>query len=180
MKIAITGTTSGIGKELSCQLSKDGHDVLELNKNNGFDISRDADNIANIDFDVFINNAHHNFSQVNLLFKLWELNKNRKCIIISIGSVSGDGNKDKKNKYAIQKSALEKSCKQLQLTDSDAKVCLLKLGRVDTPLVKHITDYPKLDPFDIYNAISWILSQPQKITIKNLTIDSFKSSEKLD
>lgn len=61
MKIAITGTTSGIGLETLKLLEAEGHEVVSFNRPE-YDL-HDLDNISKIDlsgFDVLINNAAHN------------------------------------------------------------------------------------------------------------------------
>ncbi len=60
MKIAITGTTKGIGKALKEEFKKVGHTVLEINRNTyNFDNPIDICNINLMNIDVLINNAGH-------------------------------------------------------------------------------------------------------------------------
>lgn len=177
MKIVITGHTSGLGKTLYDSLSER-HDVLGLSRKNGHDLSLDLCPFMIDNFDVYINNAYHGYAQVDLLYQIFNKNKYRKCTIINVGSVSADGNRDTVNEYAIHKAALEKACSQLQLIDSECRVVHLKLGRMDTPMTDHKSEYPRIDPKYVANTIEWIMNQPDYIVIKNLTLDIMHSRRK--
>lgn len=177
MKIVITGHTSGLGKALYDGLSEK-HDVLGLSRQNGHDLGVDLCPFLVDNFDVYINNAYHRYAQVDLLYQIFDRNKYRKCTIINVGSVSADGNKDTVNEYAIHKSALEKACSQLQLIDSECKVVHLKLGRMDTPMTSHKRDYPQMEPKYVANTVEWIMSQPDDILVKNITLDIMHSRRK--
>jgi NAD(P)-dependent dehydrogenase (short-subunit alcohol dehydrogenase family) len=177
MKIIITGHTSGLGKSLYDDLSEK-HDVIGLSRQNGHNLSIDLASFMIDDFDVYINNAYHAYAQTDLLYQLFDKNKYRECTIINIGSVSADGNRDAVNEYAIHKAALEKACSQLQLIDSECKVVHLKLGRMNTPMTDHKSEYPRMDTKYIANAIKWMIDQPNDILIKNLTLDIMHSRRK--
>jgi len=177
MKIVITGHTSGLGKTLYDVLSKD-HEVLGLSRNNGHDLSLDLSSFVIDDFDVYINNAYYGYAQVDLLYQIFNRNKYKDCTIINIGSVSADGNKDTVNEYAIHKAALEKTCSQLQLIDSDCRVVHLKLGRMNTPMTDHNKDYPRMETEYVTNVIEWIINQPKDILLKNITLDIMHSRRK--
>lgn len=174
MKVIITGSTGGLGSALVKTFQD--CEILCLDRINGFDLNKNIDDFVNDTFDVFINNAHSGFQQTNLLYKLFEKNKSRYCIIVNIGSVSSDGNKDYINEYAVHKASLEKACLQLQLIDSECKVSLVKLGRTNTPMVANRIGYPKMDPNYISQSIRWLVEQPKNIVIKNLTIDQRHSN----
>lgn len=178
MKIVITGHTSGLGKTLYDSLSKR-HEVLGLSRQNGHDLSIDLCPFIVDNFDVYINNAYHQYAQVDLLYQIFNKNKYRHCSIINVGSVSADGNRDSVNEYAIHKSALEKACSQLQLIDSECKVIHLKLGRMNTPMTDHKKEYPRMDTDYISNVIEWIMIQPSDILIKNFTLDIMHSRRKI-
>lgn len=177
MKIVITGHTSGLGKSLYQKFSKD-YDVIGLSRTNGYDLSLNLEPFITQDFDIFINNAYHKYSQVDVLYGLFDRNKYKSCTIINVGSVSADGNKDTINEYAIHKSALEKACTQLQLIDSECKVVHLKLGRMNTPMTEHRKEYPRMDTDYIADTVEWIVKQPKDILIKNLTLDIMHSRRK--
>jgi NADP-dependent 3-hydroxy acid dehydrogenase YdfG len=177
MKMVITGHTRGLGKTLFERFSAD-NEVTGLSRENGYDLSDNLSPFIIDNFDVYINNAYSGYAQVELLYRLFHMNKYRECSIINIGSVSADGNKDVINEYAVHKAALEKACSQLQLIDTDCKVIHLKLGRMNTQMTDHKRDYPRLDTDYIFDSIDWILNQPKNILIKNLTIDMMHSRRK--
>lgn len=177
MKIVITGHTSGLGKALYNLLSKD-HEVISLSRQNGYDLSKGLDKFLIDDFDVYINNAYHDFSQTKLLYQLFEKNKYRDCSIINVGSVSADGNRDTVNEYAVHKASLEKACLQLQLIDTNCKIIHLKLGRMNTPMTDHRSEYPRIETDYIANTIEWVMGQPKDILIKNMTLDIMNSRRK--
>ena len=172
MKISITGHTSGLGQALFNHWSNAGHDLIGFSLSNGFNIDTDIEKISEGEFDIFINNAYSKYQQVELLYKLYEKNKNRKCTIINIGSASSDGNVDRIKPYAIEKLALEKACLQLQFNSSVCKVLLIKPGRMETPMVAH-TNSKKIDLSYMASTIDWLIAQPENIAIRSITIDNF-------
>lgn len=177
MIIVITGHTSGLGRAIYDRLSSD-NEVIGLSRANGNDLSTDLSTFLIEDFDVYINNAYHGYAQTDLLYKLFEQNKYRKCTVINVGSVSADGNKDTVNEYAVHKAALEKACSQLQLIDSECRVVHLKLGRMNTPMTENRKEYPRMDTGYIADVIEWIIDQPENVLLKNLTVDIMHSRRK--
>tara|TARA_R110000796_G_scaffold92303_7_gene196571 strand:+ start:5944 stop:6489 length:546 start_codon:yes stop_codon:yes gene_type:complete len=177
MKIVITGHTSGLGKALYDELSRD-NDVVGMSRKNGYDLSKDLKQFVADDFDVYINNAYCEHSQTDLLYKLFTKNQYKDCTIINIGSVSAEGNKDVVNEYAIHKASLKKACSQLQLIDGDCKVVHMQLGRMNTPMTEHRKEYPRIETKYVTDTIKWIMQQPKDIIIKNLTLDIMHSRRK--
>ena len=88
MKIAITGTSQGLGQHLKQVFEHHGHKVLEFNRSNGYDIKQPQMIVDAVqDCNLFINNAYDGYGQVDLLYALvdaWENKENR--FIINIGS----------------------------------------------------------------------------------------------
>lgn len=86
--IGITGSTQGLGSALVREFSKHGHDVIEFNRSNGYDIKNPGPIVKDADHcDLFINNAYDGYGQVDLLYALvdqWEKQNNK--FIINIGS----------------------------------------------------------------------------------------------
>lgn len=177
MKIVITGHTSGLGKAIYDRFEKK-HQVVGLSRSTGHDLSSNIRPFLIDDFDIYVNNAYYNYSQTDLLYRLFDRNKYRDCTIINIGSVSADGNKDTVNEYAVHKAALEKACTQLQLIDSDCRVIHLKLGRMNTPMTEDRNMYPRMNTEYVAETIEWMINQPSNILIKNLTIDIMHSRRK--
>lgn len=157
MKTYITGTTRGLGEALVDKFQREMifGDVIGLNRPD-YDLSK-SETISKIvddteGFDVFVNNAHCDYAQLYLLYALFERNKDRDCIIINIGSTSADGDRMTINKYAVQKKALDSACTQLQLVPSKCKVMQVKLGHMDTAMIRHI-DSPKMHPVEVARKI---------------------------
>ncbi len=170
MRIAITGTTSGLGKACKEHFSLM-HEIVELNRPL-YDLDKNIDEFVSDDFDVYINNAYSNYTQVDLLYKLFDRNKNRDCKIINIGSVCADRTYEHVFPYAIHKKALADTCLQLQQIDSKCKVIHLRLGRMATPMTINRPE-PKINPAVIATYIeSVLLHMPSSIVIKDITIDN--------
>jgi NADP-dependent 3-hydroxy acid dehydrogenase YdfG len=169
MKLIITGTTSGLG--LSCKNYFHNHNIIELNRPQ-YDLDKNLNDFVFDNFDVYINNAYSNWAQVDLLYRLFEKNKDRDCKIINIGSVCADRTYDKVYPYAIHKLALAAACNQLQQIDSRCRIIHLKLGRMQTPMTIHRPN-PKLDTTQISQQIDYIIKMDNSIVIKELTIDNF-------
>jgi hypothetical protein len=87
MKYAITGHTSGIGKNIFEKLSPD---IIGFSKSTDYDITKFIDRQRIIqeskDCDIFINNAHDGFGQTLLLIELFREWKNLDKTIINVGS----------------------------------------------------------------------------------------------
>ena len=170
MKIVITGTTSGLG--LACkEYFNIKHEVIELNRPQ-FDLDQNLDDFVYNDFDVYINNAYSNWTQVDLLYKLFEKNKDRNCKIINVGSVCADRTYDRVYPYAIHKLALSAACLQLQQIDSQCRIIHLKLGRMNTPMISH-RNGRKMDTSIVVKQIQHLIDLDDSIVIKELAIDNF-------
>lgn len=173
MKVYITGTTRGLGRALAKDFTKAKFKVTGLNRPE-YDLTNytdgNLDKFVKDDFDIYINNAQYEFAQTELLYRLFENNKDRKCHIINIGSVSSDGDRKAINKYAIAKTALEKACTQLSLIGGRCKVSLIKPGRMNTQMIE-TTEGAKLDPREVSRAVVWTAIMPNYINIKSMSID---------
>jgi len=162
MKIALTGHTSGIGKAICKRFPN----TVGFSRSNDHDISDDYNReeilfaIQEYEPDIFINNAHDGFSQVNLLYKLVDIHDGK---IINISSNSSDGIKKKKHIYAVEKGALDKASEQLFYLGHD--ITNLRLGLVDTPRVDKPkwNEKKKMSPDYIVDIIEWIIKQPHRI-----------------
>ena len=169
MRIVITGTTSGLGKALRDRFGS--HDVIALDRPD-YDLDVNLDAYVRTDFDAYINNAYSGFKQTELLYKLFEANKDRDCKIINIGSVCADRVYDKVYPYAIHKKSLADACLQLQQIDSQCRITHLRLGRMDTPMVSHRTG-PKMSTSIIAGYIDdLIMKMPAGLVMKDITIDN--------
>tara|TARA_B100000029_G_scaffold82636_1_gene73653 strand:- start:816 stop:1418 length:603 start_codon:yes stop_codon:yes gene_type:complete len=200
MKIAITGHTSGVGKSLYDKLVGLGHTVFGYSRANGFDLSN-KDQVAKLvkkivyreninytkggfeyeddDVDVFINNAYYNWSQVDLLYKVYEPWRDKDKIIINIGSVTGDSSKKYMHEYQVHKVALDNACKQLQPLGK-CKVINVRPGWVDTNFNPKKTipkDIEILKPDQVADIVLYILNQPKEICIKTISVEPWYKDE---
>tara|TARA_B100000029_G_scaffold222250_1_gene220009 strand:- start:1035 stop:1631 length:597 start_codon:yes stop_codon:yes gene_type:complete len=188
IKVAITGHTSGIGKAIF-DLLKDQkeYEVFGFSRSNGWDLEEmklDPDpKKPSMDrfyeeiehYDIFINNAYHEFMQVELLFGMYDYWRKRNKTIINISSVSADKSKGEAHKYQIHKVALDKACLQLE-TMGKCKIVNIRPGWVDTPIVQQYKKYvglgiKMLEPKDVADVVWYVLQLPRHIHIKNLSIE---------
>lgn len=170
MNIYITGHTSGVGEIIHNGLPGS----IGLSRSNGFDITKDEqvesllDKIE--DADVFINNAFsvmdmedlenpkYMFCQTELLYKVYKRLKNKKTLIINIGSNTTHGVRNKIWPYSAAKASLEKACEQLCYDDGLCDVSLLTLGFVETDRIqKSFPDADKLQQKTIVSSITYIM-----------------------
>ena len=168
--IAITGHSDGIGKAL---FEKYAPNAIGFSRSNGYDIS-DRDSLdkilaAAVDCDVFVNNAHCDYAQVELLYAFSKARENTNKFIVNISSNSSDGIKQMPHPYAVQKSALDKASEQLSRHGNACRILNLRPGYIDTNRVKHVTD-TKLRVESVVSIINWILHQPSDMSIVSLTV----------
>ena len=134
MKVAITGHTKGLGAELATRFSKlPDTEVLGFARSNGFDLyrqsQRDEALSAIIQSDIFINNTHFGFGQMELLGKVFTSWQNQPSkIIVNISSESSYHQKDSLRPYSIQKMALDEQAKQLQRVENGPKIINIRPG----------------------------------------------------
>ena len=167
MRIAITGHTSGIGKALYKRCEEQSfpkHEPIGFSRSNGYDINDPKPwfHRKATDCDVFVNNAHDKFAQVDLLYRLWQEWKDKDKQIVCISSLSPDVTKKHMHPYSAEKCALDHACEQLQNSKGKCRVINIKPGFVDTPRVASI--YPKIykmDPNYMAKVILWCIEQPE-------------------
>lgn len=155
MKIAITGSTAGIGQALANILSQRGHDVVGLSRRTGYNIRNIPKLIDKIkDCDLFINNAQAGYAQTELLFeifKTWQNEKNKKIWVISTDMTRFPTAVDIPDhslldviKYRNQKIALEEACRQLQFLNL-LDILIIRPGAVATQPNQVAGVYPYCD-----------------------------------
>lgn len=137
MKVAITGHTKGLGAEISARFTARGDEVLGFARSNGFDLNRQsqkADAISKIiESDIFINNTHFGFGQMELLGKVFSAWQNKPLkIIINISSESSYHQKDSLRPYSIEKMALDEQSRQLQRMENGPKIINVRPGFFET------------------------------------------------
>ena len=151
MKVAITGHTSGLGREIYNHFVSLGHEVTGLSRSNGFSIPEKTDDIINIakSCDIFFNNAHVGTSQADFIKKLF-----RSTMIVTSGSMGADywetGDQYYKDKFHIEKT--HKVCKEF----TKIPMLLLKMGYLE-----NYTDRISIPYVQVINAIDFWLQNPR-------------------
>jgi len=145
-RVAITGHTRGLGAALFERFSVSDM-VVGLSRSNGFDI-RKIDNIIEriAECDVFINNAYDRYSQVDLLYAVYDMWKDKDKKIINIGSLSSIGVRDYLQPYAIHKKALHEAHMQIAHQQNKCKSYIFNIGYI----TDNQTDVADL----IYNTVN--------------------------
>ena len=158
LKIAITGHTEGIGKEIYDYFELFGHNVKGFARANGYDLSVDyqkvIDEIIEWDADIVYNNAwsYGNQGQLHILKTLHEHWKDKKKSIISTGSASGYA-KDKvgSDVYANDKEALSEYAKKSAMLwphKNKCKVQNVSFGYVQTKFLKGVHNFENYIPVE--------------------------------
>jgi NAD(P)-dependent dehydrogenase (short-subunit alcohol dehydrogenase family) len=189
MKIIVTGNTSGIGKSLSEEFCKRGHDVVGISRSAGFNIS-DVETQKRIvemsaDADMFVNNAHERFFQVEIFTRLWRSWRDQPKKIVNIGSIVNDMRSGPDSPqhplgrahYASEKAALEMAS-QWAWNDLEARcdVVLVKPGLVDTP--RTTDDRIRLSKIDSDKMAKYIVHSvlDQPFVVRQLTIGNYRKN----
>ena len=144
MKVAITNSTRGLGKELSTRF-----DFVD-----GFDK----------DCDVFINNRHDSFNQTKLLMKAFDEWKYTDKTIVNIGSRSKYPNISKGFMYSASKAALNHLSNNLRLnSDKTCRVIDINPGLLES-------DLPSLTYKQIADIVEWCVKLPKHIEVGELSV----------
>jgi hypothetical protein len=154
MKVAITGDSYGIGYILKYKLEIEGHMVVGFSRSNGYDISKPEDRKRIIeqvdDCDMFINNAHADYSQCDLLFEIWQRWQGQKKKIVNISSsiVMRWQNDFRDIKYRNAKIALEDASEFLWNKAEWPSIMVVRPCLTDTPAAKQNNKPGKVDLWD--------------------------------
>ena len=174
MHIAITGHTRGIGKALFDTLGVD-HTVKGYSKSNGYDITQDAGKIVlqAATADVFVNNAHSGWAQVDVLqriYRTWRTFSDRTIVNIS-SVVKYPGLSSGSTEYSAQKSALSHQAFLLMFRDPERQCRIINInpGYVDTDMTRGRTE-KMLSAQEVADAVAWAIAQPPHIEIGELSI----------
>ena len=207
LKIAVTGHTSGIGKAIYDMGILQGYDVVGFSRATGFNLKnigkqyttdKDFDQHQRFeytedtqrflreikDYDVFINNAHLQWSQVDLLYAVYEMWQKQNKSIICIGSTAKDHNEPAEvtKPYYHQKIALETIVDNFGVYGKGkCKVSIVRPGWVDTGLFDKQPEYKRTIPMGIKTipsdkiaeSVYYILNQPKNVYIKNISVESW-------
>ena len=174
MKIAITGSTWGIGASIRQRLEELGHNVQDFSRSGGWDISdpgtrkRIVEALA--DCDMFVNNAHSGFAQVEMLFEAQEAWRGQRKLIVNIGSsiTMRWDTKNRDSKYRNEKLSLDDACEFLWNRDAWPHIMLFKPCATDTARMAHWSG-AKVDPADIADFLIYCAGQ-KKFRIQQVGI----------
>lgn len=114
--------------------------------------------------DIFINNYHDGYYQVDQLYKAAALNKR----IINIGSAASDWLKgySENFRYGLEKKSLEDANDALFWQGVDTTI--LNLGYMDTHRSRH-KDRKKISLQYVESLILWVLDQPHRVKLITIT-----------
>ena len=175
MKIAITGHSRGIGKELY-DIFEGEHQVEGFSRSNGFDIATKHQLIARSvkNNDVFVNNAWAGFSQVELLntvFEMWKDDETK--TIVNVSSLSKyPGLSGNTTGYSASKAALSHQAFLLMFkTNRKCRMINVNPGYVETDMTKKLHGQTSmLSAKECADAIAWAINQPQHVEIGELSL----------
>jgi len=164
MRVAITGHTSGLGKELFTRFEN----VVGFSRSNGFDITdieKRKDIISSInECDVFINNAHEPFFQTILLEEIFKEWKFEKKTIVNIISRSKYPNISKGFLYSTSKASLSHLSNSLRfVSDKKCRIIDINAGLLDSNM-------PSLTYKELCDIIIWSINQPFHIEIGEISV----------
>jgi len=187
MRIAITGSRSGIGRTVADYLQSEGYKIKRIDRNE-LDL-RFLDTVSKYDLsnlDVLINNAatqdpNTNFNNATKESIIWQINvnllapillthsfvnQNKKGLIINITSGIIDDFRDKELPYFVSKSGLRAFNKALHAEVKDNFRCVeLIPRRVKSSMVVPTTDY-QIDPIEVARVVQTIIKNPYIAEIK--------------
>ena len=168
MKIAITGHSEFLGKELFNAL-KNEYEVFGFSRSNGYDLENYKSFINEInDLDVFINNTYHPIYQQKLfeeLFEMWKY-ENKTIFNILTSAIFNGGSDDT---YRESKVNLQKSSINLINNNHDKK---LRVVNLYPNTLEHNKRYAfnKVKFSEIYDVIKFQLSLPQSLELTHICI----------
>ena len=171
MKIAITGS-SGLAAKISNVLNKTNFET----GGKLFSIAsvRIEDNLDPEMYDVFINLAHVDFVQVDLLYKFYEAWKDdNEKYRLNISSRASKSNISKGYIYAAQKAALNHLSDNLVYnSNKQCRITTLNLGLLEHSL-------PSLKYKEVAQLVKYLLLLPKHIEIPDLTLQNASNYRKL-
>jgi len=151
MKVAITGST-GLAKNIKAVIEGTPY----LGENHSVDAVRVEDSIDWNNYDVFINCAHVDFEQVELLQECFDAFKSHKeKTIVNISSRAHQPNISKGYKYAAQKAALNHLSNNLVYNniEKQCRIMTINLGLLNHPTLPSL-DYNEVSGY-ILRYLTW-------------------------
>ena len=182
MKIAITGTTRGLGKALCGFLTYNDHELVEFNRNDGFDISKDSGRKNIIDklniepVEVFINNAWADngtgqLYMFNDVMKLYDGDTSKTIVNInSIASLIPFNTQHPNPLYGDSKRNLKDQSAQYFYSQPRPRIINVYPGYIGTELNHEAGVTGNVITLEeACNIITWAISNPLYIEISDLS-----------
>lgn len=165
-RVAITGST-GLAEAIAVLLTSKPAGQKISDQNRAFTVTnvRLEDDIRPEEFDIFINQAHQDFSQVDLLFRFfeaWRFEKSK--YIINMSSRAAQPNISKGYMYSAQKAALNQLAANLAYnSDKRCRITTINLGLLEHSL-------PSLSYSEVADMVEKLILLPEHIEIADLTL----------
>ena len=189
-RIAITGHTRGIGEQLWNRLEDRGFELKGFSRSNGYNLlkvstcKKVAQEIADWDADVFVNNAYVPDNQVRLLYLMYEHWQNYPRLIINLSATSSDsitnfsqmGYNADWTPYVSDKARLDWASLQLanMYKKGKCRVSLVKPGFVDTDstaMFKEFADDYMMTADSVAEQLEWLIDLGKEVQVRNLSFD---------
>jgi NADP-dependent 3-hydroxy acid dehydrogenase YdfG len=189
-RIAITGHTRGIGEQLWNRLEDRGFELKGFSRSTGYNLQRVstckrvAEEIAEWNADVFVNNAYVPDNQVRLLYLMYEHWVEKPRLIINLSATSSDsitnfsqmGYNENWTPYVSDKARLDWASLQLanMFKQGKCRVSLVKPGFVDTDsteIFKEFAEDYMMTADSVAEQLEWLIDQPRNVQVRNLSFD---------
>ena len=168
MKIAISGHTKGIGKNIFDNIISDG-----FSRTNGFDITKPDEFIESIkNFDVFINNTFHPIYQKEIfekLFSIWKYEEKTIINILNLSTLLID-DLNTQHEYFKSKQLFKESIQKTLLKNKNKKVRVVNLFVGTMENHNNYFGKNKVKYEDIINTIKFVLKTPHSIEYAFISI----------
>lgn len=189
-KVAITGHTKGIGKQLWIRLKARGFELKGFSKSTGYNLQKVSTckkvvkEVTDWGADVFINNAYVPDNQVRLLYLMYEEWQAQSKLIVNLSATSSDsitnfsqmGYNSDWTPYVSDKARLDWASLQLSnmYKKGKCRVSLVKPGFVDTDSTAMFKKYAKdymMSANTVAKQIESILYMNKEIQVRNISFD---------
>lgn len=189
-RIAVTGHTRGIGKQLWNRLEDRGFELKGFSRSTGHNLQRVstckrvAEEIADWNADVFVNNAYVPDNQVRMLYLMYEHWVDKPRLIINLSATSSDsitnfsqmGYNENWTPYVSDKARLDWASLQLanMFKQGKCRVSLVKPGFVDTDSTAVFKDFAEeymMTADSVAEQLEWLIDQPKTVQVRNLSFD---------
>ena len=174
MKVAITGHTRGIGKEIATYFKSRGAEIIGFSKSENFDISTSdvREKIVELarDCDVFVNNAftHLDHGQFQLLKLIRDAWIGQDKMIINLSSRAGDSVEDHTYPYLWYAKLKQEQDIFCESAFRFPWILNLKPGAIDTDMTKD-QEVQKMDVTSVSGILHFVLENKDRFRINSVT-----------